>query len=95
MDLPVVEVYPELRGVSFPCLHLVEDRVLGDLHLSLGKLGKAVHYLEKAVEQGQAAGNNQTLSMIWNNAGNALAVINEYKGALAAYGECLAILDES
>ncbi|QTA89474.1 CHAT domain-containing protein [Desulfonema magnum] len=67
---------------------------LGDLHLSLGNIKQAADYLTKAMEKARSAKSPHVLAVVLNNVGNTLSANEEYESAIAAYEECLKVIQE-
>jgi CHAT domain-containing protein len=84
--LPVAEKGDDIQNALF-------FNSFGDLHFSLGNLPDAVKYLTQATEAARAANNAQVLASVLNNAGNMLAATEAYAEAVAAYGECLELIE--
>ncbi|KPA10110.1 conserved hypothetical protein, secreted [Candidatus Magnetomorum sp. HK-1] len=96
------------RGIALigPVLHTVESTdhhvshvrllsQLGDLHFSLGQMGKVIDYFLKAVEEAKKTKNPKLIASVYNNVGNALAVDKDYKTASFLFEEALVQLDET
>lgn len=67
---------------------------IGDLSLSLGNIRTAAKYAEKSIEEGRQSNDPDTLARVLNNVGVVLAGDENYEGALGAFAECLALIDE-
>ncbi|MCP4350701.1 MAG: CHAT domain-containing protein [Desulfobacterales bacterium] len=66
---------------------------LSDLYFSMENLPDAIKYLEKGVEEARSANDPWLLANMLNNVGNLLAAEMDYYGALAAYGECIDLME--
>jgi len=68
---------------------------LGDLHFSLGQMGKVIDYFLKAVEEAKKTENPELIASVYNNVANALAVDKDYKTASFLFEEALVQLEKS
>jgi len=89
-----------------PILHDVEESghkeshvrllsLLGDLHFSLGQMGKVIDYFLKAVEEAKKTENPKLIASVYNNVANALAVDKDYKTAGFLFEEALMQLEQT
>jgi len=89
-----------------PVLHVVEKTdhqvshvtllsQLGDLHFSLGQMGKVIDYFLKAVEEAKKTENPKLIASVYNNVANALAVDKDYKTAGFLFEEALVQLEQA
>ncbi|MGE0087646.1 MAG: CHAT domain-containing protein [Desulfococcaceae bacterium] len=68
---------------------------LSDLHLSLGDIANAAVYAEKAVAEAREGKDRSVLANALLNTGNVLAADGDFEAAAAAFGECLALMDQN
>ncbi len=88
------KVLPLAEEVAAPCDRALFFSTLGDLHLLLGDMKGGIKYVKEGLTQARVSENSLIIASLLNNLGNIRAISKNYRGAMKAYQESLAVIGQ-